>query len=201
MADISHLGGLNPIEQLDIDGTYPVAKESTFQLPPKGLYTLRAPDSFPTAAFGLTKNGDLSAQVDPTIVANSNGSSVGEGQIVRFVKVSNKLFKRGTQLVSQMGDYLSACGFIGSLKTQDDWANAVESTAGVTYPAKLDWRAYNKRTGFSVEGMERFQKKEDGTYQSFIIDPAEVGKLDENGRQLVVFANLTIPFGGFGASA
>lgn len=45
--------------------------------------------------------------------------------------------------------------------------------------------------------MERFPKKEDGTYSSIVIDPAEVGKTDETGRQLVVFANLTIPFGGF----
>lgn len=197
MADISHLGGLNQIEQLDLDGTYPVAKESTFQLPPKGTYTLRAPDSFPSAVYGRTKNGDLSIQIDPTIVANSNGSSVGEGLVVRFVKISNKGFQRGNKTASQVGDYLASCGWKGTLKTEQDVADAIEATAGTTYPAKLDWRAYNKRTGFSLEGMERFPVKEDGTHQSFIVDPAEVGKKDESGRQLVVFANLTIPFGGF----
>ena len=192
MSDISHLGGLNPIEQLDIDNTYPVAKESTFQLPPKGVYTLRAPDSFPSAAFGATKNGDLSVQIDPIIVGPT-----GEGMVVRFVKISNKAFKRGNQNASQVGDYLAACGFQGSLRTLDDVVEAVESTTGILYKAKLDWRAYNKRTGFSLEGMERFPKKEDGTYSSVLVDPAEVGKTDETGRQLVVFANLTIPFGGF----
>lgn len=197
MADISHLGGLNPVEQLDLDGTYPIAKESTFQLPAKGVYTLRAPDTFPSAAFGATKNGDLSAQIDPTIVANPNGSSVGEGMVVRFVKVSNKTFQRNGKSASQIGDYLAACGYHGTLRTVDDVVEAIESTAGTTYQAKLDWRAYNKRTGFSLEGMERFPKKEDGTYSSIVIDPAEVGKTDETGRQLVVFANLTIPFGGF----
>lgn len=197
MANISHLGNLNPIEQLDLDGTYPTAKESTFQLPAKGVYTMRAPDSFSDASFGSTKNGDLSVQIDPTIVGNVDGSSVGEGLVVRFVKISNKSFARGNKTASQVGDYLAACGFKGTLKTLDDVVSAVESTAGTTYQAKLDWRAYNKRTGFSLEGMERFPKKEDGTYSSIVIDPAEVGKTDESGRQLVVFANLTIPFGGF----
>lgn len=192
MADLSHLGGLKEIEQLDVDNTYPVAKESTFQLPPKGVYTLRAPDSFPDAAFGRTKAGDLSVQIDPTIVG-----PVGEGTVIRFVKISNKGFKRGNQTVSQIGDYLAAHGYEGSLRTEQDVADAVEATAGQVYEAKLDWRAYNKRTGWSVEGMERFPKNEDGTYQSRIVDPAEQGKLDENGRQLVVFANLNIPFGGF----
>ena len=197
MSSISHLGNLNPIEQLDVDNTYPVAKESTFQLPPKGTYILRAPDGFTDSSFSPTKAGDLAAQIDPTIVANVDGTTVGEGLTVRFVKVSSKGFKRGDKTASQVGDYLAACGYKGTLRTPDDIVTAVEATAGTTYKAKLDWRAYNKRTGWSLEGMERFPKKEDGTYSSVIVDPAEVGKLDENGRQLVVFANLTIPFGGF----
>jgi hypothetical protein len=201
MADISHLGNLNPVEQLDLDNTYPVTKESTFSLPAKGVYTLRAPDSFPTAAFGETKNHDLSVQIDPTIVAGPGGSSNGEGLVVRFVKISGKSFKRKVDGIeknaSQIGDYLAACGWRGKITNDNEAADAVESTAGVTYQAKLDWRAYNKRTGFSLEGMERFPKREDGTYSSIVVDPAEQGKLDDQGRQLVVFANLTIPFGGF----
>lgn len=119
---------------------------------------------------------------------------------VRFVKISNKGFKRGDKIVSQVGDYLTAHGFKGTLRTEQDVADAIEGTAGRAYQAKLDWRAYNKRTGWSLEGMERFPRNEDGTYNSRVVDPAEVGKLDEQGRQLVVFANLTIPFGGFIAS-
>ncbi len=201
MADISHLGNLNPVQQLDLDATYPVTKESTFSLPAKGTYTLRAPDSFPTAAFGETKNHDLSIQIDPTIVAGPGGSTEGEGRVVRFVKISNKSFKRkvdGTEkTASQVGDYLAACGWKGRITNDQEAADAVESTAGTVYQAKLDWRAYNTRTGFSLEGMERFPKKEDGTYSSIVVDPSEVGKKDDLGRQLVVFANLSIPFGGF----
>ena len=192
MADLSHLGGQREIQALDLDDTYPVAKESTFQLAPKGVYTLRAPDSFPIAAFGRTNAGAISAQIDPTIVGPTN-----EGYTVRFVKVSAKTFERGGKQVSQMGDYLKACGFRGRLTTEEELVDAVTNTAGMIYQAKLDWRAYNKRTGFSLEGMERFPRNQDGTYQSWITDPAEVGKTDENGRPLRVLASLQVPFGGF----
>lgn len=192
MADLSHLGGLNPVEQLDLDNTYPGAKESTFQLPAKGRYTLRAPDSFPTAAFGRTKKGALSVQIDPTIAGPTN-----EGFTVRFTKISGKAFDRDGKKVSQIGDYLTSHGYKGVLRSEQDMADAVEATAGQVYEAKLDWRAYNKRTGWSLEGMERFPRNADGTYQSWVVDPSEVGKVDENGRPLRVLANLQIPFGGF----
>lgn len=191
MPNLSHLGGLNPIEALDF-ANYADNKESTFRLAPKGRYTLRAPDTFPSAAFGRTKKGDLSVQIDPTIVGSTN-----EGTTVRFVKVSAKVFTRDGKNASQVGDYLRACGYQGTLSNEQEIADAVESTANTIYEAKLDWRAYNKRTGFSVEGMERFPKLADGSHQSWIIDPAEVGKTDENGVQLRVLANLNIPFGGF----
>jgi len=193
MADLGHLGGLNPVDKLDLDGTYPVAQEKTaFQLAPKGTYTLRAPDTFPAAAFSRTKAGSLAIQIDPTVVGPTH-----EGTVVRFVKISAKVFERSGLKASQIGDYLKACGFIGVLNDEQAIADAVETTAGSLYEAKLDWRAYNKRTGFSLEGMERFPKLADGTYQPWVIDPAENGKLDEEGRQLRVFANLTIPFNGF----
>ncbi len=192
MADLSSLGNLQPIEQLDLDGTYPQAKESSFQLPPKGRYTLSAPDAFPPAAFSRTKAGALSIAIDPTIVGPTH-----EGFTVRFTKISAKVFQRDGKPASQVGDYLEAVGFQGVLRTEQDVADAVEATAGRDYEANLDWRAYNKRTGWSLERMERFPKNEDGTYQSWVIDPSEVGKVDENGRQLRVLANLQIPFGGF----
>jgi hypothetical protein len=192
MADLSHLGGLNPIEQLDLENYAPV-KQSTFQLPPKGVYTLRAPDAFPDSAFGRTKGGALSVQIDPTIVGPTH-----EGFTVRFTNISNKVFERNGKKVSQVGDYLKAHAYSGILRTEQDVADAVESTAGMLYEARLDWRAYNKRTGWSLEGMEKFPfNKETGTYQSWVIDPTEVGKTDDQGRQLRVFASLTIPFGGF----
>lgn len=186
MADLSHLGGLNPVEALDM-ANYADNKESTFRLAPKGRYTLSAPASFPPAAFTRTKAGSLQIQIDPTIVGPTN-----EGTTVRFVKVSAKTFERSGVKVSIVGDYLRACGFQGPLNNEQQIADAVESTAGVVYEAKLDWRAYSPNV--SLEGMERFPKLPDGSHQSWIDDP--IAK-DENGKPKRVFANLTIPFGGF----
>jgi hypothetical protein len=135
--DLSALGNLNPIEQLD-GANYADNKEKEFRLAPKGTYTLRAPESFPQAAFGRTKAGDLSVQIDPTIVAPTN-----EGYVVKYQKISAKTFDRGTGKASQVGDYLRACGWKGHLTDVQSVVDAIESTAGVTYQAKLDWRAYN----------------------------------------------------------
>lgn len=203
MADLSHLGGLNAVEQLN-SADYPVNKEKTFQLAPAGVYTLQAPEQFPSTAFSRTQAGALSIQIDPTIVGPTN-----EGTVIKFQKVSAKSFERSGKKASQVGDYLLACGWSGSLSDEQSIADAVESTAGKPYQAKLDWRAYNKRTKFSLNGMEKFPKNEDGSYQSYVIDPAEVdvdaskaagklvGRKDDTGKELRVYANLEIPFGGF----
>lgn len=195
MADLSHLGGLNEVEQLDL-ANYADNKEKGFQLAPKGVYTLQAPATFPPAAFTRTKAGSLQVQIDPTIAGPTN-----EGFTIRFVKVSAKTFDRKGVKVSQVGDYLRSVGYKGTLSNEQEIADAIESTASALYQAKVDWRAYNKRTGWSIEGMERFPQNADGTYQPWAIDPQEIDKVDDEGRQLRVFANLTIPFGGFIPSA
>lgn len=191
MADLSHLGGLNPVESLDL-ANYADNKESSFRLPAKGVYTMQAPSNFPSTAFTRTKGGSLQIQVDPTIAGPTN-----EGTVVKYVKVSAKTFDRSGVKASQVGDYLRAVGFRGTLGNEQAIADAVEATAGAIYQAKLDWAAYNKRTGWKLEGMEKFPKNADGTYQPWVVDPAEVGKTDDQGRQLRVFANITVPFGGF----
>ena len=185
MADLSHLGGLNPVEQLDLEN-YADSKESTFRLPAKGRYTLRAPESFPSAAFGRTKAGALSIQIDPTIVGPTN-----EGFTLRFTKISAKAFERAGLKVSQVGDYLRAVGVKGVIRSEQDAADLVEKTAGQVFEAKLDWRAYNTKTGFQLQGMERFPRLPDGTYQSWVEDPTP-GAVDENGNKMRVRANLII---------
>lgn len=203
MADLSHLGGLEPTENLDL-ANYADNKEKSFQLAPKGTYTLQAPSEFPTAAYTPSKAGILQIQIDPTITGPDH-----VGTVIRFQKISAKSFDRGGKPASQVADYLRAFGWTGKLTDLQSYADAMDTTASQTYQAKLDWRAYNKRTGFSLEGMERFPKLADGTYQSYVIDPAEVdqeaskaagklvGKKDDNGKELRVYANLQIPFGGF----
>lgn len=182
MADLSHLGGLNAVEALDF-ANYADNKESTFRLPAKGRYTLRAPDSFPAAAFGVTKAGALSVQVDPTIVGPAH-----EGFNIRFTKVSAKPFPRDGKWVSQAGDYLRAFGYSGTLSDAQQIADAIETTAGQTFEAKLDWRVYSK-SGFTLQGMEKFPKLADGTYQSWVEDPIEK---DENGAPKKLRANIIV---------
>lgn len=186
MADLSQLGGLQPVEQLDLnDSMYADAKESQFRLPSAGIYTLRAPDSFPQAAFGRTKKGALSIQIDPTIVSPEH-----EGFTVRFIKVSGTVYTRDSKRVSQIGDYLRATGFKGTLADEQAQADAVESTAGTVYEAELDWRVYEGSTGFSLEGMRRFPKNADGTYQSWINSPTQ--KDEETGEPTKLRANLFV---------
>lgn len=184
MADLSSLGNLAPVDVLDLNDTYVDARENTFRLPAKGEYVLQAPDSFPDAAFAATKEGYLLVQIDPTITGPTN-----EGFQLRYQKVSAKPFDRSGVKASKAGDYLRACGFSGTLKTPQSIADAIEQTAGITYRAAIDWRAYNSKSGFTLEGMERFPKLKDGSYQSWVEDPTAK---DDTGQPQRVRANLVI---------
>lgn len=196
MADISALGQLQPVEPLDLENYADNREFGGATLPAKGRYTVRAPDAFPPAAFTRTRKGDLSATVDPTIVGPSN-----EGYNIRFTKVSAKPFKRGGVTVSQMGDYLRAAGVRGKFSDEAALADAIEQTANAIYEIDVDWRAYNKNTGFSVEGMERFPSDGNGGHLPWFPDPQEKQK-DENGelvlgadgqpQALRLRANLTV---------
>ncbi len=179
MADISALGQLQPVEPLDLENYADNKEFGGATLPPKGRYTVRAPDSFPPASFSRTRAGSLSAQVDPTIVGPSS-----EGYLIRFTKVSAKAFKRGGVTVSQMGDYLRAAGVRGRFSDEAALADAVEQTANATYEVDVDWRAYNKNTGFSVEGMERFPSDGNGGHLPWFPDPIEKQK-DEDGKEVL----------------
>lgn len=183
MADLSQLGNLNPVEMLDLEN-YADVRESSFRLPAAGRYLLRAPENFPQAAFGRTKKGALQIQIDPTIAAGEH-----EGFTVRFIKVSATVYNRGDKRVSQIGDYLRATGFRGTLADEQAQADAVEATANQTYEADLDWRVYESSTGYSLEGMTRFPKNADGTYQSWIESPTQK---DEEGKAVKLRANLFV---------
>ena len=80
-------------------------------------------------------------------------------------------------------------GFQGSLSSDQDIADAIESTAGKTFEAELDWRAENYRTGFKLVGMSKFPKGADGSYQQWVDDPTETGA---DGKPLRLLANVFI---------
>jgi hypothetical protein len=167
-ADISALGNLNPVEPLDMD-QYQDNQEFP-PLPQKGRYTVRAPEKF---LFSRTQTGSLSAQVDPTVVGPTN-----ENYTVRFTKCSGKTWKRNGVTVSQIGDYLRACGVKGKITNEQDQIDLVEQTANSIYQIDGDWRAYHK-DGFKLEGMEKFPSDNNGGHQEWCEHPTEK---DEQGN-------------------
>lgn len=195
MADISALGNLAPSEALDLDG-YQLSTGAPKPFPRKGRYTLRARESFPADAFGKSKADALTVQIDPTIVGPTN-----EGFQLRFTRVSAKVYERGGVKVSQLGDYLKACGVTGRLSTPQEQANAAEATANLTFEAYLDWRLYAKGEGrddegnptgtdLIISGMENFPKDEDGNPRPYV--GSVIGRVDADGNPFVYRANLEI---------
>lgn len=167
-ADISALGQLQPIEPLDLEAY--VDNQEAAPLPKKGVYTVRAPESFSSASFGRTKKGALSASIDPVIVGPTN-----EGYTLRFTKVSAQPFKRNGVTVSQMGDYLRACGKRQKIADEQQYADAIEETANQVFEVELDWSAYNKESSRRFDGMETFPSDGNGGHQPWIEDKDSMG--------------------------
>lgn len=187
MADISALGNLAAAEPLDLDGYQLSGGPKPF--PKKGRYTLRARESFPAESFGRAASGALTVQIDPTIA-----SGPSEGFQLRFTRVSSKVFQRGNDRVSQLGDYLKACGVSGRIKDDQDAANLAEQTAGKTFEAYLDWRLYAAGEGeggapLVIDGMDNFPKDEHGNPVSYV---ESKNQLDEDGNPKRLRANLQI---------
>lgn len=151
-------------------------------IPKAGRYTVRAPENFPQEAFGATKAGYLSVAVDPTIVGPTN-----EGFPIRFTKVSAKTWNRGGVRVSQLGDYLRACGRRANVSADPQaQADAVEQTANSIYQIDADWRAYCKEDGFQVEGMDRFPSDGNGGKLPYFAHPTLKAKDPTTGETIKV---------------
>ena len=183
MADISELGQLKASEPLDLD-TYKLGGGGQ-PFPPRGRYTLQAPEQF---TFGKTNAGNLSAQIDPTIV----GPEPYNGRTLRFTRVSAKTFESGPRKgASQLGDYLKATGRAGALSGDpQEAANAVEETANRTFEAELDWALFHKPSGLKIEGMQNFPSDGNGGRLPYIDSPT--GEKNEDGSTKRVWANLYI---------
>ncbi len=179
-SDISQLGELRPIEPLDLDN-YKDNQELP-NLPKAGVYTFQAPDTFPPAERSK-KSGAALVQIDPKIVGPST-----EGYQVRFVKISAKEFKRGQKPVSQMGDYLRACGVTGKFSDEQALLQAIDGTANQTFQAEVDWKVWNKATQTETLGMDKFPSDGNGGHEPYLY----TGEKDENGNPIRLRANLTI---------
>lgn len=186
MADISGLQNLQSGDPLDWDG-YTDAKEVA-PPPRKGRYVVQAPQSF---TFGATKQGYLSAQVDPIIVAPASpqASVDASGYQIRFSRVSAKPFKRGETTVSQLGDYLRATGSTARPLTPQEQADAVEQTAGRSFQVDLDWEAYDQDGPFNLKGMENFPLDAAGNPVPWVQHPSAK---DDKGEPKMVRANVRV---------
>lgn len=178
--DISALGNLLPVEPLDL-AAYRDNQEMP-ALPKAGVYTFQAPE-FSETNFTASKAGALLAQIDPKIVGPTN-----PGYIVRFTKVSAKQFKRGKETVSQLGDYLRACGNRSKLQDEQAMADAVCETANLTYQAEVEWKAWDKKNQTEILGMEKFPSDGKGGHEPYFY----TGEKDENGNDVRLRANLQI---------
>lgn len=176
IADLSNLATSTPI---DLD-KYPAAR--TFRLPPAGVYTLQAPESFPDTAFVPNAAGDaVVVTIDPTI---NDGEFSGFG--LRYQKISTKPW--GDPPVSKVGQYLKAAGQTGTVTNVVD---AVRKTAGTQYRAKLDWRAYNSNSGLQLRGMNNFPQNPDGTYQSWVLDENDLDPETNKPRRVPARLEIT----------
>ena len=177
MADISQLGDLRPVEPLDLEN-YADNRELA-PLPKAGVVTLQAPDTFPPVTRSQ-KSGAMLVQIDPKIVDTNYQ--------IKFVKVSAKAFQRGGKTVSQLGDYLRACGVTGKFQSEAEQAEAVDMTANRTYQAEVDWKVWNKATQTEILGMEKFPSDGAGGHEPYYY----TGEKDENGNPIKLRANLVI---------
>lgn len=177
MASISELSVM-PTEAVDLGEIAPQRKP---RFPRKGIYTFKVPQLVPEFTFGTTQAGYRSVEINPTVVGPENS-----GYEVRYQKLSAKTFKetdkntKQVRTTSQVARYLAACGVTGTLATDDDLISAVMSTEGSEFRGILDWRAYNKRTGEEVEGMDNFPKFPDGQPQPWIEDPEDMVESTKN---------------------
>jgi hypothetical protein len=178
-----------PTESLNLDTDYPTiggTKERKF--PNKGRYTLRTTDSFTEESFAPNKaNTALTFAINPVIVGPTQ-----EGYELKFNsgRISGKVYQRKGKPASQLADYLKAVGVTGTVPGDPQaQADIVQGTAGMTFEALLDWRAYDKSTGRSVEGMENFPSDGKGGHLPYLLSETEV---DEEGNAKKIWANVEV---------
>lgn len=191
MASIANFD-IAPSEPLSLDDYSSIGggDKPARKFPNKGRYTLRVTDRFSEESFQPNKaNTALTFALDPTIVGPTN-----EGYQLKFSsgKVSAKVYQRKGRSVSQLGDFLLAVGVTGQVPGDaQGQADLVESTAGMTFDAQLDWKAYDRTTGASVVGMENFPSDGQGGHLPYLLSATE---LDDKDQPKKIWANLEIKF-------
>lgn len=189
MANIANFD-IAPSESLNLNDYQKIGGSKERKFPNKGQYTFKTTDSFTEESFAPNKaNTALTFAINPVIVGPTN-----EGYQLKFNsgRISGKVYQRKGKSVSQLGDYLLACGVEGTVPGDPQaQADLVEQTAGATFEAGVDWRAYNKATGQSTEGMENFPADGKGGHLPYLLSETEV---DEEGNPKKIWANVEITY-------
>jgi len=157
--DISQLNLQEP-DQIDWAGYQLQSTGGGKAIPPAGTYQGAAPSTFDYQ----DKDGKLVVLMDPiTILGPTNA-----GYALRFTRVSTK--KYSNRNASPAGDYLKAQGVPSQPRTNQDYVDAVESTAGRPFQFDLDWEAWDKETQETLaKGMDAFPDNATGGKQPFIV--------------------------------
>ena len=189
---MASIGNLNiaPTEPVDTTSAYPAAGR---RFPNRGWYTLRTTDAFAPESFVPNKAGTaLTFQIDPTVVGPTS-----EGYQLKFNsgRISAKTYQRTDKAgrsvtVSQLSDFLKAAGYSGVVPGDaQSQADLVESMAGKSFEALLDWRAWDPAAQREISGMENFPTDGNGGYQPYVFSDTET---DDEGKPKRIWANIEI---------
>lgn len=147
-----------------IEGEYEDGSSGQVILPPRGAYTL-----LPTAVpeFGATKEGYLQANVTPLVVLDPGKG--WDGHEIRFTRVNTKKWPQRN--ANGFADYLRSHGYQGVPRSNEEYRQAAESLTNHPAHGVVDWECYCKVCRYTLKGMEKFPKRDDGTYVQIINCP------------------------------
>jgi len=133
-------------------------------LPPRGVYSL-LPTEPPKV--GKTKDGYLQVELTPLELIPPG--TPWEVQKINYTRVNTK--KWPNKNANGFADYLRSHGYDGKPTSNEEYQGAAEALVGHPAQAVVDWEAYCKECRYTLKGMEKFPKNEDGTYEQRVKCP------------------------------
>jgi hypothetical protein len=210
MSNLSGIGQVNEIPQVDWDNFNPQAAKSKWNAPPTPVgpdnkpltYYVQLPsDMSKPERVRTTQKGDRSFALGPLTFVKSGNSAV-DGQTIRFYDASVKLFVNkdgGTSNVNAIGKVLRAAGITAKPQTDEQYQQAVKGLAGRVIPVYIDWEARDRETGYTLRGYSNFTvtrtNPETGAVTTSVQPILRAGDILPDGsvvQQEVLFANPVI---------
>lgn len=147
MADISQLSLQEP-DELEWEKYEGPGEGKSFTPPPAGRYIAVAPSGEGAFAFATTQQGKLKAQFGPIKIVGGDH----DGYEIRYFQASVAKYRNRNG--SPLGDYLRSCGVLAQPKSNQEYADLVEATAGRQFPIDLDWEGYCKECATEINGYD-----------------------------------------------